>query len=412
MRVLTPWHGLFFLGLFFVYVPLVPIDQETQPFLALLPVIAYFLLAAVRGDFRQVPVSVLYVFTLVVLIACRLALDATIALTPASIVWAIKYLVGPFAFIYASQLEKRPSDALLLSVLALNVVLLGLLSLGPTAAIMQPLMDAFFGRYSGGDQVRGVSLLSPEPSYAVNYIMLFFLFGLFYVEDRKRKLLLIGLGLILLIFNRSLTAFAYCGAALVWMFYKTKRSVRLMSLLFFVLLAFAITHSERYALMASAAEKVDFSNLVLAASILEPSGTTRILINVLATLGGLSSIIGNGLGSFSVVWSDIVREFGWLFYFDHEVIGRYYTEGIPLPPNSYLSSLIFDTGIPGFLWFVAFSVWYFRSLVRAGRSAAHIYFIVVFWFVNFMFQGQVSNPIPWAIMGLALSRVKSNKESA
>lgn len=411
MRVLTPWHGLFFLGLFFVYVPLVPIDQETQPFLALLPVIAYCLLAAVRGNFRQVPVSVLYVFVLVMLIMCRLALDAASAFSPAGVVWAVKYLVGPFAFVYASQLDKRPSDRLLMAVLMLNLVLLVLLSLGPTAAIMQPLMDAFFGRYSGGDQVRGISLFSPEPSYAVNYIMLFFLFGLFYVDDQKRRWLLIGLGLVLLVFNRSLTAFAYCGAALVWMFYKTKRSVRLLSLLFLGLLAVAITHSERYALMAAAAENVDFSNLVLAVSILEPSGTTRILINVLATLGGVSSIIGNGLGSFSMVWSDIVREFGWLFYFDHEVIGRYYTEGIPLPPNSYLSSLIFDTGIPGFLWFTAFSIWYFRSLARAGRSAAHIYFIAVFWFVNFMFQGQVSNPIPWAIMGLAISRVKSNKES-
>jgi len=411
MRVITPWHGLFFLGLFFVYVPLVPIDQETQPFLALLPVIAYFLLAAVRGNFRQVPVSVLYVFALVLLITCRLALDATTGLTPSGIVWAIKYLVGPFAFVYASQLDERPSDTLLLFVLALNVVLLALL-LGPTAALMQPLMDAFFGRYSGGDQVRGVSLLSPEPSYAVNYIMLFFLFGLFYVDNKKTRYLLLGLGLILLVFNRSLTAFAYCGAALVWMFYKTKRNVRLLSLLSLGLLAFAISHSERYALMASAAEKVDFSNLVLAASILEPSGTTRILINVLATLGGLSSVIGNGLGSFGTVWSDIVREFGWLFYFDHEVIGRYYTEGIPLPPNSYLSSLIFDTGIPGFLWFLTFSVWYFKSLARVGRSPAHIYFIAVFWFVNFIFQGQVSNPIPWAIMGLALSRVKTNKESA
>lgn len=412
MRVLTPWHALFFLGLFFVYLPLVPIDQETQPFLALLPVIAYFLLAAVRGNAREVPVAVLYVLVLMLIIVFRLVLDAVNGLGAVGIVWAIKYLVGPVAFVYAVQLDKRPSDTLLVSILMANLLLLMLLTLGPTAAVMQPLMDMFFGRYSGGDQFRGISLFSPEPSYAVNYIMLFFLFGFFYVDNRKVRWMLVGIGLTLLLFNRSLTAFAYCAAALVWMFCKSKRSFRLLSLVFLALLVVGIVNSERYALMADAAQHIDFSNAIVAASILEPSGTTRILINVLATLGGLSSIIGNGLGSFSIVWSDIVREFGWLFYFDHEVIGRYYTEGVPLPPNSFLSSLIFDTGIPGFIWFLTFSIWYFKSLARAGRQGAHIYFIAIFWFVNFMFQGQVSNPIPWAVMGMALSRVKSREDSA
>jgi hypothetical protein len=412
MRVLPPWHGLFFIGLFFVYLPLVPIDQETQPFLALLPVVAYFMLALVRGNPRKVPISVLYVFALVLLIMFRLVLDATDGIGPAAIVWAIKYLVGPFAFIYATQVNARPSDTVLVSILMANFMLLMLLSVGPTAAVAQPLMDVFFGRYSGGDQFRGISLFSPEPSYAVNYIMLFFLFGFFYVDNERVKWLLLGIGLILLLFNRSLTAFAYCGAAAAWMFFKTKRSFRLLSLAFLAILVVGILNSERYALMATAAQQIDFSNIVLAASILEPSGTTRILINVLATLGGLSSIVGNGLGSFSVLWSDIVQKFGWLFYFDHEVIGRYYSEGIPLPPNSYLSSLIFDTGILGLLWFLVFSIWYFRSLARSGRSGAHIYFIAVFWFVNFIFQGQVSNPIPWAVMGLALSRVKGTKDSA
>lgn len=405
MKTAETLQNIFYFGLFFVYLPILPIDLETQPFIALVPVLIYLIHKIINEKTYKISEPAAFVLSLTFILVARLLLDIVSTSKFAGLIWLIKYLVGPCAFIYASQLTKPPPYKMLVYVMAANILLLSLLSIEPFASYINQIMNLIYMRYSTGDKFRGVSLFSPEPSYTVNYILLFILFGFFYAKNNKIKYSLLVVGALLLLSNRSMTAYAYLTAALAWFLVKSGTKFRLIALGSIFSVSGLVTNSERISLMIDAAKNIDLENIVLAISIIEPSGSTRVLVNTLALAGGLISLAGNGLGSFGDYWISTVQKIGWEFYFDHEVIGRYYSDGLLMPPQSFLSSLVFDTGIAGLIWFMAFTFWYFKKISKSNLSSSHLYFIAVVFSVSFIFQGQISNPIPWAIMGMALSKV-------
>lgn len=260
----------------------------------------------------------------------------------------------------------------------------------------------FFVRYTAGEGSRGFSYISTEPSYAATYIFSLLIIEYIFFSEYKFSHLRALLILFLVALTKSALGFGliFIGISMIW----GRKSLILIPFSILIIL-FGFGENSRFYDMIEIFSQISADDPVASIVVLEPSGTTRLLVNIMAYKEGIKSIFGYGVGSFETNFIKTMDENALDLFSIHELLSQSISVGSLIKPNSFLSSLTFDLGILS-----GFFVYYFHKLqcIFLNDSKSKLYFWLLFC-VFYVFQGQITSPTaPYILAMLLFKQKKSN----
>ena len=392
-----------FFSICFVYTPFFPVNAETQPiitaFISIFLVIKFICLKLFYSESFCIKKIELLCLSIIGILFVYAFVDVIFGKYDAFF-WAGKYALGPIVFFVVYRYISFPSLRVIKSVIFLNCFLLiasYIYGFNEIAHIFQ----SVYGRYTAFNTLRGFSFFSVEPSYAATYLFFILFFLYWYQRMGAINPLLSMVVLFLLLCTKSLLGFGYIFIYLV-SFLKLK--------LFFVPFYLVLLPSVIYifSLISERIEKItkigtelfytssSFTDFIVNISLFEPSGSNRFIVNFISYAGGFFSFLGNGLGSFSSTWYLWASYFNMNFLSEHAVLGEDYIYKNEIPVQTYLGSLIYDTGLVGLIWFSLFFGSVFFSVSKTDKKSALLLFLTLLVFQ--FFQSQVTSPIFWTII--------------
>jgi hypothetical protein len=365
------------------YIAILPISAETQPIVFLLIVIF------TMGTFFKGIVN-WYSHPLFILIMAIIAngFVASYEFGTSSYVTLLKSILPLLFLIAAEHRSIRPNYKMYLCFIIIHSLLAIFYVIGYGDIFTQ-----FFNRAAalGEQESRGFSFLSPEPSYAASYLFsLIVVEKTFFLDRRFSRLRQLALLILVAITKSALgLGFIFIG---VLMFFG-KKSLILLPTIFVILIVIWGEHSRLYDLI-NLASQLSLEDSIQTIAFLEPSGSTRLLINIMAIKEGLLSFFGYGIGSFEVSFIQTIQGFVLEIFTKHEILSASIRNG-GAKPSSYLASITFELGIIALLY-----VFYFYKIQRAQlRSVGNK---VIFWMIFLIFnifQGQITSPtMPYILM--------------
>ena len=395
-RANTQFYLILF-GIFTIYIHLLPIEAETFPALMLLFTTYAGILFFLKSENYLLYYDEAGALVLLIIIFCY----GTVSLiTDGSriIIEVIKYSLGPLFYLYLRRRRKvicyKPLRNILLIVLFLTICVL--LEIGPIISLFKMIIPRFVAII----KFRGISIFTTEPSY----FSFFAMFGLvttryLYIKDRCSRFqyrFLLILIFILSIFTLSVYVFLTIFLFFIGILYYRNK---MFGLLPFIVMLIVILFSEslpysRITQMLVSTKKLIQGNITLNSYIFsyETSGTTRILLNLLAIVTIFIRPLGTGLSSFSSNILPNSESLG-IDVMSHPIINRQLSKG-HMYAQTYFTNLVNDIGLFSLLFlYIVFS--------NNTKQKSSVYYIALLYilFMTF-FQGQITNPILWYLIVL------------
>ena len=399
-------YGLLFISLFLIYFKVLPLNVETQPILT----IFLSILILIRGyrDYFSNQIKLYWdelglIFLVVILLIYPLF--QYLFWNEMVVLDCIKYLIG--IFLYLSIRRRFAINHKLIYLIVVFLVGIGLMNL-----VFPELYDLVFGGFiprtleSVRDGVRGINILTPEPSYfaAFELIILNLIESQLdesNTDPRKKYLKWCKWAIIILAF---LTKSAYViSIALIFLipakrYIKTGKVIKfgLIAALVISLVGFSFLQENRLFQIFDLAYyvikdgNIDYQKLLFEQ---EASGGTRIVVNFLAFSSLFFKPLGSGLGSFPHVYNDLAKNFN-LDLSAHEVLGN--SSYSTIYAQTYFANLCNDVGI--FSLILLFVVFVGNSNFNSENIRRKRYFSL---FVLLFFQSQITSPAFWIILFLA-----------
>jgi len=383
---------------------LIPIGIETQPILLLL-----FIVIAWAIDKNTTSQVTLAQFSSIVfsIILILFTITSFFTFGISALLGGAKYLIGPLIFIvgYHSFPQIR------LKVLCV-VLILFLLYIILSFTIGEGLIRQILILPSRHMLVDRLAIFTPEPSYFSNTFVLFISLTyylrrklMFEPKPRKIYLLILNVSPIILVFCGLLT-----GSALVYLFIliyfaclayaKFERSfIKLVFYVFiiFSIIIFIILNGPPTRMQHIFNVIIDILYGVPLEGVLygsETSGSTRILLSYIAfSIPFDTSIFGTGIGSFPQTWPDIAHSLG-LPIHKHELLKRL----APFYAPTYLSNVTAEIGIGALFMLPIFLMGNYKKDNESSIETFILSFAKVCLIFFFLFQSQITNPIPWLML--------------
>lgn len=388
-------HRFYLLLPFFTYFPRLIPGVETQSLLIFLVAIASLVISARNA--AKVHFIMLSLVLLVVAIA-NLASTGNLV----SSVLLFQLAIGPI-IIFGAICQRLcvPERKYLNAIAIFYLLALAFELIFP--AIYRDVALFLIGRASVADGHRGVSLLTPEPTYAAISMAYFLILALWtrrqgattypWVEFVFFTLLVMTLSTYLVLF-----LLAVCVA-------KWPKATLLVIISFFVVLssfhwvAMGNDDSIRLVVAISRILAADFSNFLPSLSATDSSVASRVLTNFAAFSTAMHSSFGLGLGCQAMPMAFELAGFDYAF--DNPVLRSVMTEGC-LKPQSFLAFALLGLGMAGVVYVLLLSIVIFKCIKRYEPDGA-------IWPVPFalavlmlVVQCQVTNPIPWLLIYMSL----------
>ena len=395
---------LFIIGVILMYIPILPIDVETQPLLCLLAVTigTYYVHL---NKYVVKPSSIIALLLVFIILG---GLVHSIGISSFAIVESAKYLVGPIIYILMRDNLKYYQLATLknTTIVLLIIAILTAFNFGPISKLLANAISHIIERSTIGgiDGMRGISLISNEPSYAAGQLIFLLLITDFFRINNDLN-------------NSSIKTIKYIKFAIIIMIVLTKSALGILFLAAYTLPLAMTKFNARHALLIiassvvltiaenlkpsrisqvfTALSEVDLNNLLLSLSILEPSGTTRIFLNISAFSALIFNPIGFGIGSFQNNWYNLLDKLGMYFLANHEVLGNAYTNQLGTNASTYLANITHDLGVVPFILIISLLI---HPLFRPTAHRTLRWQIVLSILIMFFFQSQITNPVPWALL--------------
>lgn len=399
-------YNLLFISLFLIYFKVLPINVETQPILTIF--MSIIILFKNYRDYFSHQIK-LYKdeigLLFIVLILLIYTLFQFLFWDEVVVIDCIKYLIGIILYL---SIRRR----FVVTRKVLYLVVIALVSIGFLNLLLPDLYSLIVGAFiprtldSIRDGIRGINILTPEPSYfaAFELIILnvieFQLDGDF--ENKYNKYLKwCKWGIILLAF---LTKSALViGIAVVFLI-PPKRYLKLGKLLKFGIVISLVIGFAGYSFLQENRlfqifdlayylvkdGNIDYQKLLFEQ---EASGGTRIVVNFLAFSSLFFKPLGSGLGSFPYVYNDLARNFN-LDLSSHEVLGN--SNYSVIYAQTYFANLCNDIGI--FSLVLLFVVFVGNSTFNTLNVRRKRYFSL---FILLLFQSQITSPAFWIILLLS-----------
>ncbi|WP_148639212.1 hypothetical protein [Aquimarina longa] len=330
----------------------------------------------------------------------------------------ITFLIGPLVYLVFLNRVHTISVLLIkwIIIVFLFLTIIILFRIPGFYDILNWLTQVFISRSQEhtSSSIRGVSLLTPEPSYfAFPLILLLSIIDLKLEEEnikslKKYRLVLFFIALV----TKSALVFFYLIFYLLGKYlsryslnlfkikFSTKNIVIGISLIVILLMPFLFLRNSRPVQVAENVYKSVSKGDMFGLLFRESSGSTRFIINTLGVISIQKEPFGWGIGEFkynffkagNTKFKEVIKK--------HEVLRAFYYNDNPVKTQTYLTNLTGDIGIfslPLFL-FIIISIYKAKGETRGGIK----------WVIPLMLiivQGQMSNPAIWIILAI----LNSNK---
>lgn len=372
------YQAAFLLAATSIFIPLLPIQTETQPVIAIL-VSALLFKNVINSYGSSLSNSLFFVCALIVVFY---TIPSVYYYGAEAIVTAVKLLIPILFYLSIQKYRHKISSSVIFLFICVHYILLIIIYLGFGSFLV-----SIFGRASvgaGGELGSGVSYFAQEPGYAAMY--LFAGFVSFYMNgDYKRKKILLLLTLALILLTKSFFGFVFVLLGLL-MIYGRRGIVVSLALLTFILIF--SPDGFRVGQIITTVVSIDRSDILYSLVLFEPSGATRLLKNIPAIYYGLQSIIGHGIGSFSSAFMEYAQ--GIALYEDHPLLSDAYFGIGSITPDSFYALIAFEMGLFSLPYLAAIVALLFNIYKRHGKKIALSGFAIFFLFTM---QSQVSSPI-------------------
>lgn len=377
-----------------IYFPRILPGIETQPWLAVgLAAWAFWCDPKLRGASAALGIVVAACF-------CVFALVLVGGVSSGAAASTLQFTVGPVLLCALATGQPLPPERRWCARLALilaGVALVEVAAPAAYAAVAGTLLD----RVSLSDGHRGISLLTPEPTYAS---------------------LALAYALMLSLWSRrcwggSHSWVEWLLASLLFLTFSTYALLILMTIVFIYRPLLALSGLSAalplgYGYLAAGVEagegvravvalskllEIDRTAVLASLSIVDPSLGYRATSIAAGPASAIAAPMGFGLGCNSVSQAfDVLR---WDFVLTDEVIGPALQDGC-LKPSSYMTSILIAYGVMA-LVFISVIVMAVRHAL--GRSPGHVWWPgAVVALEILIVQSQVTTPVPWFILYMAL----------
>ncbi len=386
-------HSFFYLTPLFLYFPHFIPGIETQPLISVL--FASYGIFALRIK-RPFIAFITLTFLLTFWIVIKIGIDGEFS----KYLSIIQLMIGPLIFFGALSLKAKPPSRATLKYISISLIFFALFEFILPSAY-QSVATTLIGRASITDGHRGISLFTPEPTYAA-------ISGVYWYIVARWSGKYYGFQFPWIEPVLMICTFATGSTYLIILFlaYSFVTWPRLffwfLSLSIFVIVVFGAVpldneESVRAIVALSRLLTVDFSDFLPSISALDSSIGSRLATNAASFLTFIYSPTGLGLDCSSIPTA--FEAAGYYFVFDNDVLSAAINDGC-LKPQSYLATVFLGLGMISFIFLalLAACIRYactinFHSLWLQPISLAFIILVV---------QGQLTNPIPWLLVYIGI----------
>jgi hypothetical protein len=381
---------LLYLSPLLLYFPQFVPGVETQPLLMLIPALRGIAIA--RNGW---PRATLVLLTLFILVICAIkylrgdALGGNLAL--------LQLIVGPAVFFGAAAYAACPPSRRAMGWVAAGSVALTLLELLLPSAYGS-IASAMMDRATVADGHRGVSVLTPEPTYAAISLIYLLLLAVWsgHAHGYRYPWIEWALGCVL---AATLSTYAVLFALLLAAVYWPLKMAGAIGLLALALPALSVVGLEnedsvRAVVAISRLLAVDFSEFLPSLSLIDSSLASRLLTNSASYLTPFYVPMGLGLDCESVPTAFDAVDYG--FAFSNPVLREVMTEGC-LKPQSYLANASLGLGLLAFPFLSLLACGACLALIGQTRHS-------IWWppvavsLLLLTLQGQLTSPISWLLL--------------
>lgn len=378
----------------FLYFPRFLQGVETQPLLAT----AVALLGLLLGRERRAALGFVgLAWATLCWIVIKIALDDTFG----NALGLIQILIGPLMLFGTLALKAPPPSRKLMAGVTIYFGLSAAFEIVASGAY-GALASALLSRASVADGHRGVSLFTPEPTYAVISVMYFLMLAWWSGKHWGFRYRWVEPVLALCLLSTGSTYVGLLVLALAYvrwprlMVLGTAAVVAAVPLVGFV--ALDNDESIRAVVAISRLLSSDFSDFLPSISVIDSSMGSRLTTNVASFLTPLYSPLGLGLECAAV--PKAFDAAGFDFAFSNAVLSAVMDEGC-LKPQSYAATVTLGLGALALVFLILLVAMssYARGRARRALWVSPLALAIVMLVV----QGQLTNPIPWMLIFLAFS---------
>jgi hypothetical protein len=382
---------IYLIPLLLYFPPIIP-NQETQPLL----MVAFVIWTLFRTKIHR-PRSATLFFSISLILAILVQTLVTGDISSAAPL--LQMLVGPLILFGAIAARPETPSRRTLAIITISLTGIALLELFAPFVYGQ-VAHSILIRANVYDGHRGISLLTPEPTYAAISLIYLILLSLRSRTIYANNYLWIEWVLFFLLVMTFSTYIALFASVVAFVLWPRKLLLGIVVLfLFFVSIEFvSFDHEDsvRVVVAMSRLFAVDYFDLMVSINTLDPSLATRIIPVIASLVTPVISFVGFGMGCKSM--GKIFDALSYDFVFQNEVLGPALLDGCLKPP-SYLSAMGLGFGSVSVLLIillVTLFLWAFQQRsysIWLPSFAIGILLLIV--------QSQITNPIPWLLVYLA-----------
>jgi hypothetical protein len=386
--------SIIYLAPLFLYIPRFLPSVETQPLL----ITGVALLGLLLGRNRRAALG-FAVLALVMLfwILIKIAIDGAFG----NALGLIQILIGPLTLFGALALKAPAPPRKLMAGVAIYFLLSATFEiLAPDA--YRAVASALLSRATVYDGHRGISLFTPEPTYATISVMYFLVLAWWSGKHWGFRYRWIEPALALCLITTGTTYAVFLLLALAFARWPRLMILGLVAVSVVVprigFIALDNDESIRVVVAMSRLLSADFSDFLPSISTIDSSLGSRLATNVASFLTPLHSPLGLGLNCSAV--PSAYAAAGFDFAFSNVVLSAVMDEGC-LKPQSYVASVALGLGALSLVFLPLLA----RLTIHAcGRERRTLWSPpLVLAIVMLVMQVQLSSPIPWMLIYLALS---------
>lgn len=312
-------------------------------------------------------------------------------------------LIGPLFFFGAVAFRSPPPSRATLRIVTLVLLAIAVFEIAAPSLYLS-LGTALLDRVTVTDGHRGVSFLTPEPTYAAISLVYLFLLTLWSRQNGDRRFAWIEtLQCILLMMTLSTYTVIFLLILIICKWPRTSA----LAILAVVVLAPSLSaistegaQSLRFMVAITSLMATDFSTFLPSLSLLDTSLGSRLLTN--AASFQTPGIAPLGLGMDCNAVPTAFDQLEYTFAFSNEVIRQVIADGC-LKPQSYGATVFLGLGWMAFPFIAILSATAYLCRLRIQQMALWKPAFAIAA-VMLIVQAQLTSPIPWMLLFLASTR--------
>lgn len=393
-----------FILCFLIYLKKLPISSETQPFY-IFGISLFFILV------NKIKLSSLDIFLGLHIVILSIYFTIQFTLYRTGLVEFFAYLVGPLVyFTFKNRIHLvnlKYAKTFTIMFVALTIIIQ--LKIPILYEVVKQFYELFIPRadWMDGSNIRGVTLLAPEPSYfSYSAILLITIFDVLDYRIKKKINLYKWAIVLIALFSKSALVFIY--VFFYFLFYylgdnpfaflkkiSTKKILIYVGFFVVAIIPLFFIRTRVSIVFGNFLNYLTTDGGLTKLFLTEVSGSTRFILNGFAFMSLEYAPFGWGIGQFPFNYQAVANNFPEIVN-NHWEFMMAYKENRPLKAQTYFANLIADIGVFSIMGFIfVFSTIFKATGNKIKRSLQWVSVLMLI-----IIQAQISNPIPWILLAI------------